>query len=175
MPYQWLEPDLFLEFAGVAVYHCYDEADTVSSSYWYTTDMTDCHYKFPETEAQFDVRDLPNLGLAADDPNNHAAIIQNAIQAGLITGTPAMKMEPATPVVKIEVLGGVAHVVETPPGVEIEIIDQDVDQADQPPDLATLMEWEAEGGCEATDGCWVEVDGTCPHGCKSWLLELGLI
>jgi hypothetical protein len=43
------------------------------------------------------------------------------------------------------------------------------------PSLETLMEWESEGGCEATDGCWVEPDGTCEHGCDSWLLELGLI
>lgn len=44
------------------------------------------------------------------------------------------------------------------------------------PDLATLMQWiEEDGGCEATDGCWVEPDGTCEHGCKSWLLELGLM
>jgi hypothetical protein len=45
----------------------------------------------------------------------------------------------------------------------------------QAPDLETLIEWEAEGGCEAVDGCWVESDGTCPHGCRSWLLELGLV
>lgn len=45
----------------------------------------------------------------------------------------------------------------------------------EPPDLETLMEWEAEGGCEATDGCWVESDGMCSHGHRSWLLELGLI
>jgi hypothetical protein len=43
------------------------------------------------------------------------------------------------------------------------------------PNLETLMEWEAEGGCEAIDGCWVEPDGTCMHGCQSWLLVLGLI
>jgi hypothetical protein len=43
------------------------------------------------------------------------------------------------------------------------------------PDVETLMEWEAEGGCEAVDGCWVEPDGTCPHGCPSWLLVMGLI
>lgn len=43
------------------------------------------------------------------------------------------------------------------------------------PSLEQLMEWESEGGCEATDGCWVELDGTCPHGCQSWLLELGYI
>lgn len=27
----------------------------------------------------------------------------------------------------------------------------------------------------ATDGCEVELDGTCPHGCPSWLIELGIL
>ena len=45
----------------------------------------------------------------------------------------------------------------------------------KPPDLETLMTWSDEGYCEATDGCVVEPDGTCNHGCPSWLLELGLI
>lgn len=36
------------------------------------------------------------------------------------------------------------------------------------------MEWE-RGGCEATDGCLVEPDGTCPHGHPSWMIALGLI
>jgi hypothetical protein len=47
----------------------------------------------------------------------------------------------------------------------------------KPPTIETLMEWEAEGGCEAAcpHGCWVEPDGTCPHGNPSWLLKLGLI
>ena len=44
-----------------------------------------------------------------------------------------------------------------------------------PPDLETLMAWEAEGYCETLDGCVVEPDGVCEHGCPSWLLELGLI
>ena len=43
------------------------------------------------------------------------------------------------------------------------------------PDLDTLMEYMDEGGCEATDGCWVEPDGTCPHGKPSWLIALGMI
>lgn len=44
------------------------------------------------------------------------------------------------------------------------------------PDLATLEEWLWEdGGCEATDSCWVEVDGVCPHGHPAWLLKLGLV
>lgn len=40
------------------------------------------------------------------------------------------------------------------------------------PDIETLVEWEAEGSCEAA--CphhgWVEPDGVCPHGNPSWLL-----
>lgn len=43
------------------------------------------------------------------------------------------------------------------------------------PDDETLMEWANDGGCEATDGCWTEVDGSCPHGNESWLIVLGLI
>lgn len=43
------------------------------------------------------------------------------------------------------------------------------------PDFDQIEEWLDEGGCEATDGCWVEIDGTCEHGCKSWLLEYGLV
>ena len=34
---------------------------------------------------------------------------------------------------------------------------------------------EEEGGCEATDGCFVEPDGYCEHQQPSWLLVLGLI
>jgi hypothetical protein len=45
------------------------------------------------------------------------------------------------------------------------------------PDLETLMEWEADGGCKTacSHGCWVEPDSTCSHGNPSWLLKLGLI
>lgn len=47
---------------------------------------------------------------------------------------------------------------------------------EEEPDLEDLQEWENEGGgCEATDGCWVEPDGVCPHGHPSWLLKLGYI
>jgi hypothetical protein len=43
------------------------------------------------------------------------------------------------------------------------------------PTLEQLMDWEAEGYCEATDGCRVEPDGVCEHGFPSWLIVLGLI
>lgn len=43
------------------------------------------------------------------------------------------------------------------------------------PSIAQLEQWENEGGCETPDECWVEPDGTCEHGQKSWLLILGYI
>jgi hypothetical protein len=44
------------------------------------------------------------------------------------------------------------------------------------PSIAQMEEWENErGGCEALDGCFVEMDGHCPHGLPSWALALGLI
>jgi hypothetical protein len=44
------------------------------------------------------------------------------------------------------------------------------------PSLEELQrQFEEDGGCEATDGCFVEPDGTCDHGQPSWLLALGLI
>ena len=50
------------------------------------------------------------------------------------------------------------------------------EQTTDEPDLETLESWmEEDGGCEATDGCWVEPDGICPHGHPSWLIRLGLI
>ena len=49
-------------------------------------------------------------------------------------------------------------------------------EREEQPDVETLRDWMMnDGGCEATDGCWVEPDGVCPHGCESWFLELGLI
>ncbi len=47
----------------------------------------------------------------------------------------------------------------------------------RPPDVETLIAWEAQGGCEAAcpHHCWVEPDGTCTHDNPSWLLKLGLI
>ena len=51
------------------------------------------------------------------------------------------------------------------------------DERRQQPAWATLMDWlGADGGCEATDGCWVEErDGVCEHGHSSWLVALGLL
>ncbi len=43
------------------------------------------------------------------------------------------------------------------------------------PSLATMERWMDRGVAKATDGCSVEPDGTCEHGCESWLLAEGLI
>ncbi len=43
------------------------------------------------------------------------------------------------------------------------------------PSIEELISWEAESMSKATDGCWVEPDGTCEHGARSWLLVLGMI
>ena len=46
-------------------------------------------------------------------------------------------------------------------------------------DMETLMQvldaQHADGACDATDGCTVEPDGRCPHGCSSWLVTLEII
>ena len=39
--------------------------------------------------------------------------------------------------------------------------------------IAQWINW--DGGCEATDGCWVEPDGVCPHDHASWALYLRLL
>lgn len=45
----------------------------------------------------------------------------------------------------------------------------------KPPSVKTMERWMADGIARATDGCKVEPDGTCPHGCESWMLVLGMI
>lgn len=43
------------------------------------------------------------------------------------------------------------------------------------PSIRTLEKWMMRGVAKATDGCEVEPDGECPHGCKSWLIVMGYI
>jgi len=42
------------------------------------------------------------------------------------------------------------------------------------PTIGEIEAWFNDGYCEATDGCIVEPDGVCEHGCPSWLVYLGL-
>jgi hypothetical protein len=49
------------------------------------------------------------------------------------------------------------------------------DPTTEEPTLETLMAWADEGGCRATDGCWLAADvEACEHGCPSWAIVLGL-
>ena len=43
------------------------------------------------------------------------------------------------------------------------------------PDDDQIEAWLMDDIAEATDGCQVELDGTCPHGHPSWLRRLGLV
>ncbi len=43
------------------------------------------------------------------------------------------------------------------------------------PSQKTLEKWMFDGVAKATDGCRVEPDGVCQHGCPSWLVKLGII
>ncbi|MCP4996133.1 MAG: hypothetical protein GY934_20490 [Gammaproteobacteria bacterium] len=127
MPYQWIIPDLCLEYNEVAVYHCYDDGGELCW-YWYTTDPLDDNHDAPQPEtSQFDVRELPDLGKDANDWHNHATIIQQAINLGLIQGEPAVENEMPL-LVRIGVLGGVAYVMDKPDQIEVEIIDTDIEQ-----------------------------------------------
>lgn len=60
-------------------------------------------------------------------------------------------------------------------GLKRQVLRSYADEDRRRPTQEQLEEWLEGGGCEATDGCWVEPDGTCQHGCESWRLVMGLI
>ncbi|MGK9452607.1 hypothetical protein [Acidithiobacillus caldus] len=43
------------------------------------------------------------------------------------------------------------------------------------PTFHTVERWTTDGIAEATDGCTVEPDGNCPHGCPSWCKVFGIL
>lgn len=43
------------------------------------------------------------------------------------------------------------------------------------PTMASLKRWSNDAVCKCPDGCRVEPDGECEHGCPSWLIVLGFI
>ncbi len=77
MPMSWIEPETLTTHRGVAIYHTYknDSADD-RMTYWYTTDIIDGE------DFTFDVRELPVP--EGVEPENHALVIANAIDKGLI-------------------------------------------------------------------------------------------
>jgi hypothetical protein len=87
MPYVWQEPELFLEYAGVPVYHCYDDGN-YQTIYWYTVNPNDDCVDLPlegEDAGQFDVRDLsraPGEEEVSGERERHAIRIKAAIDGG---------------------------------------------------------------------------------------------
>lgn len=89
MPMSWVEPELFLEYKGVKVYHCYDDGGNVAH-FWYTTCPADDNIDSPmdtsdDCAGQFDVRDLSWPQLFYTDPimrRQHAHIIIHNIHTG---------------------------------------------------------------------------------------------
>ena len=53
--------------------------------------------------------------------------------------------------------------------------EKQIDEREDSPTLDVLEAMLDQGFCKATDGCTVEPDGECKHGCQSWLIELGMI
>lgn len=73
MPDTWIEPELYLYYNGVAVYHCYrnDCYSGGAMKNWYTTDIT-------EQLPAFDIRDLSAYQPYVD----HKVILEKAIDRG---------------------------------------------------------------------------------------------
>ena len=69
MPYAWVEPIVLLEYAGVSIYHAYDDEDMNKPLFcWYTVDVT-------EEQPNLDIRDLPEY----DPQLSHEEIFRRAI------------------------------------------------------------------------------------------------
>ena len=50
-----------------------------------------------------------------------------------------------------------------------------VQRCGKPPTVAIMEKWMSNGLAKATDGCEVELDGKCSHGCDSWMIVIGVI
>ena len=72
MPLRWVEPELFIEYAGISIYHTYKSGDfNDRSEHWYTTSLIE------EEGFEFDIRDIKEkLKVEEDD---HTIILINAI------------------------------------------------------------------------------------------------
>ena len=60
------------------------------------------------------------------------------------------------------------------PGLGLMTVERPITRKMKTPSTQTMMKWIDDGRSKAIDGCWVEPDGHCPHGCPSWLIVLGI-
>jgi hypothetical protein len=84
----WRNPEVFLRHKGTRIFHAYkDEYSETPLEFWYSTSA----YAAPDSEYEFDVRDLPGFGTlnTPQDPCEHKNVIKRAIDSGLLLrGTP---------------------------------------------------------------------------------------
>lgn len=61
MPTKWVEPELFMEYKGVKIWHTYKTCDGVATQmeYWYTTDQMEDDCEKSDRRFIFDARELP--------------------------------------------------------------------------------------------------------------------
>lgn len=82
MPLKWMEPEQFIDFEGVKIFHTYkDDLSDIPQSYWYSTCDT-----VADSEYEFDVRDLPDYNPHRDIGNfeEHRNAIRSAIMMGVL-------------------------------------------------------------------------------------------
>lgn len=83
MPMKWSEPEKFVDFLGVKIFHTYkDELSDIPQSYWYATSDTAA----TDSDYEFDVRDLPAYEPRNDkgDFEEHRKAIRVAITSGIL-------------------------------------------------------------------------------------------
>lgn len=76
MPYDWVEPEIFMIYKGITIYHVYknDFIQEGRRQYWYTTDLSGSE----DDDYAFDVRFLSTYS----DHLSHREIIMRAIDLG---------------------------------------------------------------------------------------------
>jgi hypothetical protein len=87
MPYEWVDPEVFVEHAGVTVYHIYknDFAGQGTRTYHFGTGIG-CSDENPGENGEFDIRNLPGAaGLDLDDVEVARAFLMAAIDDGHLT------------------------------------------------------------------------------------------
>jgi hypothetical protein len=82
MPKKWQPPEKFIDYAGLVVYHTYD--DEMVSDIWYTVIQENDDVGGFVEDGIFCVEDIPTP--ATIDPRDHQAVIRYAIDQGWLTG-----------------------------------------------------------------------------------------
>lgn len=85
MPYDWIEPAVFMEHRGWTVYHIYrnDQFQDGPRDTWYTFSMCSCDGDGHGSDGCFDIYELPAVqALRSADPETYKQVIRNAMDVG---------------------------------------------------------------------------------------------